>query len=88
MGVAAFAVEQRAAELMLELLDGAGQRRLADVALLRRAREIQRVGKRNEIAHLLHFHRNGPLSESTFSYTGAAKPRHTDCVSNQCRLGL
>ena len=45
MRVAALAVEQRSAELVLELLDRAGQRRLADVALLGRAREIQRAAQ-------------------------------------------
>ena len=57
MGVAALAVEERPAKLMLELLDGAGQRRLADVAALRRAREIELARERDEIADLLHLHR-------------------------------
>ena len=60
MGVAAFAVEQRTAELVLELLDRAGQSRLADVALLGGAREIQRPRERDEVADLLHFHGSVP----------------------------
>ena len=43
VGVAALAREQQPAELVLELLDGAGQRRLGDVALLGGAREVQRL---------------------------------------------
>jgi hypothetical protein len=49
---------------VFKLLDCAGQGRLADIALFSRTREIQCVGKRNEIAHLLHFHRNGPFPKA------------------------
>jgi hypothetical protein len=60
MRIAALAMKKRTAQLMLELLDGAGKRWLADVALLGGTREIQRSRQGNEIANLLHFHRQPP----------------------------
>ena len=57
MGLVALAIEQRAAQLLLEQLDRAGQRGLGDVALLRGAREIERLAQRHEVAGLVHFHR-------------------------------
>jgi hypothetical protein len=60
VGIAPLAVEERSAELVLELLDGAGERRLADVALLRGAGEIEHLRQRHEVADLLHFHGWGP----------------------------
>jgi len=64
MGIAPFTVEERAAQLVLELLDCAGESRLAHVALLGRAREVQRAGKSDEISNLLHFHKQS-LEPST-----------------------
>ena len=52
----ALAAKQVAAELFLELLDGAGQRRLGDVAFLGGAREIQGARRGQEVADLVHFH--------------------------------
>ena len=52
----ALAPEKVATQFRLELLDGAGQRRLGDVALIGPAREIQRPADRHEIADLMHFH--------------------------------
>ena len=66
------------AEFMLELLDGARQGRLADVALLRRPREVQGPGKRDEIAHLLHFHGAIPLIESARLLHADARERDTE----------
>jgi hypothetical protein len=60
MGVAAFAMEERSTEFVLQLLDGARQRGLADIALLRGSREIERAGQRHKISDLLHFHRQPP----------------------------
>src|ERR1043166_9244928 len=56
MGVSTLAVEQQAAQLLLEQLDGAGQRRLGDVALLGRAGEVELVCHRQKIADLMHLH--------------------------------
>ena len=56
MAVGALAVEQRAAQLVFELLDRPRERRLRDIAALGGAREIERFGQRHEVAHLLHFH--------------------------------
>jgi hypothetical protein len=50
------APEQQAAKLVLQLLDRAGERRLRHVALVRRAREVQRPGHGQEIADLMHLH--------------------------------
>ena len=47
-------------DAMLQLLDRASQRGLTNVALLGSASEVQRAGKRDEIADLLHFHRQRP----------------------------
>jgi hypothetical protein len=55
-----FAPEEVAAQLVFELADGSGQRRLCYVALFRGAREIKRPRHRQEIANLVHFHRTGP----------------------------
>ena len=52
----ALAPQQQPAELLLELLDRPGQGRLRDIAPFRRTREIQGVGDRHKIAHLVHLH--------------------------------
>ena len=62
MGIGALAVEQRAAHLVLELLDGAGQRRLRHVTALGGAGEVQVLAEREEIADLMHFHGMGPVA--------------------------
>ncbi len=70
MRVSALAVEQWPAKLVLELLDRARQRRLADVALLRGTREVQRAREGDEIADLLHFHGAIPPEiRATITYT-------------------
>ena len=60
MGLVALAIEQRAAHLLLEQLDGTGQRGLGDVAPLRGAREIERLAQRHEVAGLVHLHGRAP----------------------------
>src|SRR5262249_8581027 len=50
------AAEQVAAELLLELLDRAGERGLRDVTFLRSLGEIQLADRRQEISDLVHFH--------------------------------
>ena len=60
MGLVALAVEEPPAELGLQRLDGARQRRLGDVAALRRAGEIQLPRQGEEIANLLHLHGTHP----------------------------
>jgi hypothetical protein len=50
------APKEVAAQLLFELADGTGQRRLCYVALLCRAREIKRPRDSEEIANLMHFH--------------------------------
>jgi hypothetical protein len=64
--VRAFATEKVPAELSLELPNGAGERRLGDVAFLGGAREVERPRDREEVADLMQFHgadalENGPL---------------------------
>lgn len=56
MSVCALAVEQQAAEFFLKLLDSACQRRLRDIALLRRLGEVQRPADGQEVSDLVHFH--------------------------------
>ncbi len=60
LSLRALAPEQIAAELALELADGAGERRLGDVAFLRGAREIEHPRHGEEIADLMHFHEDAP----------------------------
>lgn len=57
MRIAPLAIEQGAAKFMFQLLDGARERRLGHVTHFGRAREIERLRERHEIANLLHFHR-------------------------------
>ena len=52
-----FAPEEVAAQLVFELADSSGQRRLCYVALFRGAREIKRPRHPEEITNLVHFHR-------------------------------
>jgi len=54
--VRALAIEQRAAELELQKLDGADERGRADAALLRRLGEVQVLRRRQKIADLVHLH--------------------------------
>ena len=46
MGVGAFAMDELAAELVLEKLDGAGQRRLRHIAAFRRPGEVELLAQR------------------------------------------
>ena len=52
----ALAAEQQAAHLVLELLDGAAQRRLGHIALLRGPREVAGVADGQEIADVMNVH--------------------------------
>src|SRR5262249_56066483 len=54
------APEKIAAELAFKKLYGARQRRLSDMALLCRAREIQRPRDGQEVPDLVHFHARVP----------------------------
>jgi len=60
VGPPALAMEQRPAELGLELLDRPGQGRLRDPRPFGGAGEVERVGQRQEVPDLLHFHRGSP----------------------------
>ena len=53
MGEVALAAEEQAADLFLELLNGAAQRRLRDIAFLRRPREIQGLAHCQEISDVM-----------------------------------
>jgi len=61
MRVRPLAMEQQPAELLLQQLDCARQRRLRDVALLGGLGEVQRICDGQEIADLVHLH-SDPLS--------------------------
>src|SRR5262252_6438742 len=52
----ALAVKKRTAELSLQLLNRARERRLRNVTLLGGAREVQLLGDREKIPDLMHFH--------------------------------
>ena len=62
MRVRALPVKQRAAQLLLELLDRPRQRRPGDVASLRRAGEIQFLTDRQKVADLVHLHIGSSLT--------------------------
>ena len=53
----ALAAEQVAAKLTFKLADGAGERGLGHVTFLRGAREIERARHGEEVADLMHFHK-------------------------------
>ena len=50
------ALEQRRAELALELLHAAGQRRLGELQMPRRRAQTATLGDRHDIAKLVEFH--------------------------------
>jgi hypothetical protein len=50
------APKQIAAELLLQTLNGARKRRLCDMALPRRLREVQLLADRKKISDLMNFH--------------------------------
>src|SRR5207244_364308 len=54
------APEQVAAQFAFELLDGARQRWLGDVAFIGGPREVQRSGDGQEVTNLMHFHKFAP----------------------------
>ena len=56
MAERALAAKQLAAELLLEIADGAAERRLRDVALLGGLREVERLRHGEEVTDLMHFH--------------------------------
>ena len=56
MGEVALAAEQQAADLVLELLDGAAQGGLGDIAGFRRPREVQGLADRQKIPDVMQVH--------------------------------
>ena len=60
VSVIALAVEELAAQLVLQVDDCPRQRRLRDVSPLGSAREIERVTHREKVANLVHFHKDLP----------------------------
>jgi hypothetical protein len=68
-------MEQRAAQLMLQLLNCPSERGLANVALLGSAREVQRTREGDEIPNLLHFHERVPLAVRGVDYLHARNDR-------------
>ena len=56
MGGVALAMEEGTAQLVFQLHDRPRQRRLGDVALLRRPREVELLRHRQKIADLMHLH--------------------------------
>src|SRR5271165_6612350 len=56
----AFTVKKRAAKLSFQLLNRARERGLRDVALLRRAGEVQFLRDGKKITDLMHFHGGTP----------------------------
>jgi hypothetical protein len=64
----ALAAQQLAAELVLQLLDGACQSGLGNVAVLGSASEVEFACYRKEIADMMHFHRGPATSASLQEY--------------------
>ena len=67
LGLRSLAPKEIAAKLAFELLDRARERGLGNMAFFRGAREIQRLGDREKIADLMHFH----------CWPAARKPEHS-----------
>src|SRR3990172_8990965 len=90
VGQVAFAPEQLPTELLLELLDGARERRLGDVAFLSGTREIQDACHRQEISHLVHFHSKSPTAADNRLYhrPHAIEPHHSPKLSNHNPNGI
>jgi hypothetical protein len=79
MRVGALAMEQRAAQLLFQRLDGARERGLRNAASFSGAREIQLVAEAEEIADLMQFHGDAlPSFEQT---TPPCCLRNAECVS-------
>ena len=74
----AFAVNELAAQFLLELLDRLRQGRLRDEAFLGRAREVERSRKRKKIADLVHLHDAAP---SLLWLRGGTVPANTPVIS-------
>jgi hypothetical protein len=71
------AAEQQAVKFLLQLLDSTREGWLSDVALLSRAREVQRSRHRKKVANLMHFHR---ATSSKRTLSGAkVDPLVTNC---------
>src|SRR5438445_3730561 len=79
MRIGAFAMKQRAAQLVLQRLDGARERGLRDAAMLRRAREIQFLAQAEKIADLMQFH--GVHLPTVKQTTPPCCLRNAECVS-------
>ena len=92
------ALEQRRAELLLELLDRDRQRRLADEALARRAAEAALLRDRDDVAQLVQRHRRtprrrraprccGPVTTCAARETGRMR-RRLRCAAGRSRPSL
>jgi|ERR1700760_2297103 hypothetical protein len=88
----AFTPEQVAAQLFLELPNGARQGGLGNIAFLGGAREIERAGDRQEISDLVHFHRSRPSRNGAAFTARTATPapfwpesRHRPAVASEGR---
>ena len=82
------AKEQVAAELVFELLDGARQRRLRDIALIRRTREILRACDRQKVADLVHFHREIRRQNRMLRHTDMPHSRASKFARNGDSAGV
>jgi hypothetical protein len=82
----AFTVKERPTKLSLELLNRAGERRLRNVALFGRAREVQFLRNGEKITNLMHFHAGTPRKHLAASILPADEvdchPHSPDVIYN------
>src|SRR5205085_1534725 len=74
MGVGPLAMEKAGAQLGLQRLDGARERRLRHAAAFGRAREVQLLAKREKITDLVQFHGCLPGSQETMRAADCEMP--------------
>src|ERR1043166_789214 len=87
MSVTVLSSKQISAEFELQHFYGAGQRGLRHIALLRRAREVQLLGNREEIADLVHLHGSTPSIPRSQSSDGhSACSNHAAIVAPPSRI--
>src|SRR5262249_33882118 len=82
------AMEQEAAELVLQELDGTRERRLRHVAFLGRAGEVQLLAQGEEIPNLMHFHGDNPLSVRSRPRANASACSRTGRRWNNCGVSF
>src|SRR5262249_41987198 len=86
VGEAALTSDQQPPELLFEFLDRARERGLRHVALLRGAREVQRLAKGKKISDLIQFHLAPSAQPQTVDPKCASQNSTACCADHPPRL--